>query len=188
MTPLLVLAQDAPAQVWRNGGGKTRELFTWPAEGAWRLRISRADIEADGPFSAFPGVSRWFAVLQGAGVMLALNGVQQVLHAGDAALQFDGALAPDCNLLDGPTQDLNLMAIGGDALMLQVVPGVAWNGQWQMPGLYTTVAGLWRSRTNQCAVQADTLLWQSQCTHNDDWIFTPESSTKGSAWWLAFTP
>lgn len=188
MTPHLILAQCAPAQAWRNGGGKTRELFTWPAQGAWRLRISRADIEADGPFSAFPGVSRWFAVLQGAGVTLTLNGERHRLQAGDAALQFDGALAPACSLIAGPTQDLNLMAVGGDALMVQAVRGVPWNGQRQMRGLYTTVAGLWRSKTNQCAIQADTLLWQSQCTTDDDWIFTPESSVGGSAWWLAFTP
>jgi environmental stress-induced protein Ves len=34
------------------------------------LRISVAEITRDGPFSAFAGVQRWFAVLEGAGVML----------------------------------------------------------------------------------------------------------------------
>lgn len=188
MTPLLVLARCAPAQAWRNGGGQTRELFRWPAAGAWRVRISRADIEADGPFSAFPGVSRWFAVLQGAGVALTLNGEQRMLHAGDAALPFDGALAPECRLLDGPTQDLNLMAVGGDACMARVVPGVAWRPQWQMRGLYTTAAGRWRSAEAHCPVPADTLLWQSQSGTGGDWHFTPELATGGNAWWLGFTP
>lgn len=188
MTPLLVLARCAPAQAWRNGGGQTRELFSWPAEGAWRVRVSRADIEADGPFSAFPGVTRWFAVLQGAGVALTLGGQRRVLHAGDAALQFDGALAPACSLIDGPTQDLNLMTVGGDACMAQAVPGVAWKPQWQMRGLYTTVAGVWRSQDSQCPLQADTLLWQSQSTTGGDWNFTPVSNAGGSAWWLGFTP
>ena len=31
----------------------------------WTLRISVADIDADGPFSPFPGITRWFAVLDG---------------------------------------------------------------------------------------------------------------------------
>ncbi|MFG5407966.1 HutD family protein [Piscinibacter sakaiensis] len=41
-----------PAQPWRNGGGHTRELWTWPADGPWQARLSVADIAADGPFSA----------------------------------------------------------------------------------------------------------------------------------------
>ena len=59
-----------PPQPWRNGGGVTRELLAWPDGGDWRVRVSVADIDADGPFSAFPGVERWFAVLEGAGVAL----------------------------------------------------------------------------------------------------------------------
>ena len=54
------------AAPWRNGGGVTRELLRLaarPATGS--VRVSVADIEADGPFSPFPGVERWFAVLRG---------------------------------------------------------------------------------------------------------------------------
>lgn len=188
MMPARIPAQSAPAQPWRNGGGHTRELFAWPAHGAWRLRISRADIEADGPFSAFPGVTRWFAVLQGGGVALTLNSGRQELRADGDALRFDGALAPHCCLLDGPTQDLNLMAVGGDATMTRVVIGTPWSGRWQMRGLYTTVAGLWRSANDPCPVPADTLLWQSQAASDRDWTFTPQGTGSGSAWWLGFTP
>ena len=66
---LVDLAATAP-QPWRNGGGLTRELLAWPGSGDWVLRVSVADIEADGPFSAFPGIDRWFTVLSGAGVRL----------------------------------------------------------------------------------------------------------------------
>ncbi len=76
MTPVVICAGAVAPQAWRNGGGQTRELLAWPAQGPWRLRISRADIDADGPFSAFPGVTRWFTVLQGAGVALTLDGVR----------------------------------------------------------------------------------------------------------------
>jgi environmental stress-induced protein Ves len=40
---------------WKNGGGVTRELLAWPGGGDWQVRISVAEIEADGPFSSFPG-------------------------------------------------------------------------------------------------------------------------------------
>ena len=46
----------------------TRELLAEPAPN-WRWRISVADIQGSGAFSAYPGVSRWFAVVQGAGVV-----------------------------------------------------------------------------------------------------------------------
>ena len=61
---------DCPPQPWRNGGGVTRELLAWPQAADWRLRVSVADIERDGPFSPFPGVDRWFAVIEGDGVEL----------------------------------------------------------------------------------------------------------------------
>ncbi|MEO8526020.1 MAG: HutD family protein [Caldimonas sp.] len=49
---------DTAAQPWRNGGGVTRELLAWPGVGDWCVRVSIADIEADGPFSTFSGVQR----------------------------------------------------------------------------------------------------------------------------------
>lgn len=111
---ILRTAANAAPQPWRNGGGVTRELLCLPAgAGAdWTLRISVADIAADGPFSPFPGVTRWFAVVSGAGVRLdfrhAGNGLRE-LRPGDAPLRFDGADAPHCTLLDGTTRDLNVM-------------------------------------------------------------------------------
>ena len=65
---------DTAPQAWRNGGGSTRELLAWPAGADWRVRVSVAEIGADGPFSAFDGVERWFAVLSGAGVVLSRVG------------------------------------------------------------------------------------------------------------------
>ncbi|MFO0601813.1 MAG: HutD family protein [Polyangiales bacterium] len=107
MTLHLVRFEDVPAQPWRNGGGVTRELLAWPRADDWALRVSVADITRDGPFSAFPGVERWFAVLTGEGVRLGAPSVDVVVD-GDA-LRFDGADAPACSLRGGPTRDLNLM-------------------------------------------------------------------------------
>ncbi len=94
---------------WRNGGGVTRELAIWPAHGDWAWRMSVAEVDASGPFSTFPGVTRWFAVLHGAGVQLHIDGVRHSLRCHDAPLEFDGDAATDCTLLDGSTQDFNLM-------------------------------------------------------------------------------
>ncbi len=105
---------------WRNGGGSTRELLRWPQRPPgprphetggedWALRVSVAEIDRDGPFSPYPGIERWFAVLEGAGVWLALPGGERRLIRGDAPLHFTGEQAPGCRLAQGPTRDLNLM-------------------------------------------------------------------------------
>ncbi len=181
---------DVPAvkpQPWRNGGGQTRELLVWPATGPWQLRISRADIDRDGAFSAFDGVKRWFAVLHGAGVSLQLGPSAHTLRPGDAALSFDGAQAPDCRLIDGPTQDLNLMAIGGDSEMTLAQAGVAWHAPHTMRGLYSTVAGHWQRGPDRQAVAAHHLLWDDAAKPGP-WRFDPQPGSAGSAWWLGFTP
>lgn len=73
---------DAVASTpWRNGGGATRELLAWPDPRDWAIRLSVAEVERDGPFSQFPGVRRWFAVLSGGGVRLRVDGVAHELTA-----------------------------------------------------------------------------------------------------------
>lgn len=193
MTLRLVDANTTAPQPWRNGGGQTRELMVWPLLGAWRLRISRADIAQDGPFSAFPGVQRWFTVLQGAGVALRFADGEQILRTGDAPCHFDGALAPGCRLLDGPTQDLNLMARHGSATMQPWQPGVPGPRGHAMRGLYTTVAGRWHAGTRQHVLHADQLLWvddtDTDTDNADDWHFDAQApGTSQGACWLGFTP
>ena len=102
---------DTRPSPWKNGGGTTRELLAWPDPDDWTVRMSVAQVDADGPFSRFEGITRWFAVLSGAGVRLHMRDTDQhhSLDRSSAPLQFDGALALDCRLLDGPTQDFNLM-------------------------------------------------------------------------------
>jgi environmental stress-induced protein Ves len=106
---------DCPFVPWRNGGGRTRELLAWPSAQDWLLRVSVAEIEADGPFSALAGIDRCFAVLDGAGVVLALPGGEHRLTPRDDALAFPGEAAPMCRLIEGPTRDLNLMVRRGAA-------------------------------------------------------------------------
>ena len=108
---ILRCAAHAAPIPWKNGGGVTRELLCLPAGSGteWTLRISVADIAADGPFSPFPGVTRWFAAVAGTGVRLRWPAHAHEVRPGDDALRFDGADAPDCTLLGGATRDLNVM-------------------------------------------------------------------------------
>jgi environmental stress-induced protein Ves len=68
-----LLATDRPAVPWKNGQGRTWQVAAHP-EGAdvshFDWRISIAEISQDGAFSAFPGVDRTIAVIDGAGVEL----------------------------------------------------------------------------------------------------------------------
>lgn len=112
MRDTVVRLQDVPPRRWANGGGDTRELLRWPGDD-WRVRVSVAEIAHDGPFSVYDATTRWFAVLSGAGVELRWPQAARVLRPGDAPIRFDGADAPACRLVDGPTRDLNLMLRGG---------------------------------------------------------------------------
>lgn len=131
-SPSPIEADRIAATPWRNGGGSTRELFCWPAGEDWRLRVSLADIAQDGPFSAFPGVQRHFAVLEGGGVRLHFGAAgARLLRVGDAPLAFDGVLAPGCTLVEGPTRDLNLMLRGVTGALHPAAEGsVAPVGSW----------------------------------------------------------
>jgi hypothetical protein len=184
--------EDVAPQLWRNGGGQTRELLTWPGGGDWRLRISLADIRNDGPFSAFPGITRWFTVVQGRGVVLRFGPHTETLGAGSAPVRFDGAAAPGCTLIDGPTRDLNLMLRGGEGVMQPVRPGQPWDGGFAQRGLFTTVSGILRSEQGAPAppapVPAGTLVWQSDA-EGGALRFDPDADAEDPfAWWLGYSP
>ncbi len=180
---LTVHAEQVAPQAWRNGGGRTRELLARPAGGEWKLRVSLAEIDADGPFSAFPGVQRWFAVAQGAGVRLGFAGGERTLALGDAPLCFDGADAPGCALVDGPTRDLNLMLRGGTGAMRAVEAGQWWREAFTERGLFTLGAGRVRAEGVERLVPAHTLLWD---LGDEPCCFIPDD-TGVCGWWLGFS-
>lgn len=186
----MIDAERIAPQPWRNRGGRTRELLAWPAGADWKLRVSLADIESDGPFSSFPGVQRWFAVVQGAGVVLRLASGRQAVRAGDAPLSFDGAQAPDCALIDGPTRDLNLMHRGGRGVMRPVQRGEWWRDKYDQRGLFTLCAGYWHEEggrdvapTSGRRVSAHTLLWD---LGDRPCRFEPDDAGP-CGWWLGFS-
>jgi uncharacterized protein len=108
MTLHTVCLNDVAPQPWKNGGGQTRELLTWPQHAGWALRLSVADITQNGPFSEFKDIRRWIAVLEGEGMHLGEPFDQRVVPD-MPTYSFDGQYAAPCELIDGPTRDLNLM-------------------------------------------------------------------------------
>ncbi len=194
MSRQVIRAADVAPQAWRNRSGQTRELLAWPGAADWKLRISVADIEADGPFSAFDGVQRWFAVISGAGVRLRFADAERSLRPGDAPLCFDGAAAPGCRLIDGPTRDLNLMARDGkvrarDARMQLVAANVPWHSSAQQRGLFCAVGGRCEGPSGERVwLPANTLLWHDEATPGP-FHFTPDAPADGPlGWWLEYSP
>jgi hypothetical protein len=95
-------------QPWKNGGGVTHEIARADEHGALLWRLSIAEVAADGPFSAFPGLARILTVIEGAGLHLYTpEGRLDALPFVPVA--FPGGLAVDSRLIGGPVRDFNLI-------------------------------------------------------------------------------
>ncbi|MFD3874104.1 HutD family protein [Streptomyces sp. NPDC058623] len=108
----LLRAADRAAAPWKNGGGVTREIAAWPEHAgtddfAWR--VSLAEVDADGPFSVFPGVDRTLTLAEGAGMDLTVAGERRLVDERWAPRHFPGDRPTHCRLLDGPVVNFNVM-------------------------------------------------------------------------------
>lgn len=100
---------------WRNGMGVSWDIASEPQgtdDFGWRFAIAR--IDADVPFSSYPGVDRIFTLIAGKGLDLEFTG-----HPG---LAVDRLFVPHpypcdvptfCRLKDGPCRALNLFTRRG---------------------------------------------------------------------------
>ena len=108
----IVRAADCRRMPWKNGGGETTEIATFP-DGAgldhFTWRLSAARVARDGPFSLFPGIDRTLAVLSGEGLDLRVGGVTTRIGPGDAPLSFPGDAPTEGRLVGGTVEDLNVM-------------------------------------------------------------------------------
>ncbi|WP_447034839.1 HutD/Ves family protein [Streptomyces sp. DSM 118878] len=114
---------------WKNGGGVTREVasgtvrapsdrsglaaLTEPADGFdWRLSV--ADVDAAGPFSAFPETDRVITPVEGEGMVLTVDGTAQPVGPLNP-FAFPGDASTDCRLKAGPVRNVNVMTRRGRA-------------------------------------------------------------------------
>lgn len=107
----VVRAADRITMPWKNGGGVTHELVR-EREGAagFGVRLSIAEVAADGPFSRFPGVDRVIVLLRGGGFrLLRDDGLVVAIPRPNEPFAFLGEDAWDCTLPEGPVVDFNVM-------------------------------------------------------------------------------
>lgn len=107
----LIPAHDYRRERWRNGFGWTREILRHPETADdWDWRLSIAEIEHDGPFSAFAGIDRELVLVHGNGVRLRFDdGEVRDVEPPHGRVRFAGERAVSGELIDGTTHDFNLM-------------------------------------------------------------------------------
>jgi environmental stress-induced protein Ves len=104
-----LLAFDSLTPVpWRNGGGVTREIASREDASGLLWRLSLAEVDREGPFSAFPGLARLLTVVQGGGMVLDTPSGPLPARPFEP-LPFDGGLAVTGRLPNGPVRDLNVI-------------------------------------------------------------------------------
>jgi hypothetical protein len=109
---------------WRNGRGFTLEIAREPATGddfAWRLSL--ADIDRDGDFSAYPGYRRALVLVAGNALRLQFRGHGNCfLDPVKRGTRFEGDWETHCAIPQGRCTDLSLIVRGGaDARPASVV-------------------------------------------------------------------
>ena len=111
MDVIAIPANEYRRERWKNGAGWTREILRHPhAAEDWDWRLSIAEVERDGPFSAFPGVDRELVLLAGEGMRLVFeDGEAADLQPPHDRVRFAGERAVRAELVAGPTQDFNVM-------------------------------------------------------------------------------
>jgi environmental stress-induced protein Ves len=116
---------------WKNGGGVTTEIAVFPAGAGlddFEWRLSMANVASDGPFSSFAGVDRTLAVLEGEGIVLAVEGRPAVaLTRSSPPFAFAADRPSSARLIAGPIVDLNVMTRRGRFVhrMVRLAPGTA---------------------------------------------------------------
>lgn len=164
MSPRIIRAQDCPPQPWKNGMGRTREIAVFPpgadmASFLWRVSV--AEVDSAAPFSAFPGVDRHIALLDGAGFSMTLDGAHtHRLDRPYVPFAFPGEASVAVSLIDGATRDFNLMLRRGQA--------VGRIDAWHAPGRYvpgTDVALIYCARGEAATVDG--------VLHAGDALLTP---------------
>jgi environmental stress-induced protein Ves len=103
---------------WRNGRGFTLEIAREPASGedfAWRLSL--ADIERDGEFSAYPGYRRAIVLVAGERLLLKFRGHgSRILDPSRRGARFEGGWKTHCAIPRGRCTDLSLIVRKGSGV------------------------------------------------------------------------
>lgn len=113
----IIRAADCRRMPWKNGGGETIEIAVSPPDAGldhFDWRVSRARVDAGGPFSSFPGIERTLAILDGEGLLLEVGDAPAVrLDGSTPPHSFAADVATKADLVAGPVVDFNVMSRRG---------------------------------------------------------------------------
>ena len=113
----ILRASDHKRMPWKNGGGETTEIAVFPEHAGldqFDWRVSMARVDGDGPFSNFPGIDRTLSILQGAGIVLDVEGrASKRLVVESDPHPFPADVATSAGLIAGPVIDFNVMTRRG---------------------------------------------------------------------------
>jgi environmental stress-induced protein Ves len=101
---------------WRNGGGVTTEVATFPPDAGiddfiWRVSI--AEVGDAGPFSDFPGIDRIVSVLEGTLLLAVADMPEKRLDVTAPPFAFPADVPAWGAPIDGAVRDLNVMVRRG---------------------------------------------------------------------------
>ncbi len=94
---------------WRNGKGVTNEIYNMSDDSGIVLRMSAATVSCAGPFSCFPGINRYIAVINGDGLRLALEDGNHAVVDKHHGFEFPGDIKVESSLVNGDVLDFNVM-------------------------------------------------------------------------------
>jgi environmental stress-induced protein Ves len=86
---------------WKNGRGTTAVVLRIPDDERYRVRISVAEVSESGPFSTFPGYTRWSLLLGGGPIWLGD-------HRLEGLYEIDGDVAIEARV-EAPARLLNIV-------------------------------------------------------------------------------
>ncbi|WLS77676.1 HutD family protein [Erwinia pyri] len=150
-----------PVSRWRNGGGETREIVSFPpdsSEFSWRISI--ATIAADGAFSRFPGIDRVITLLEGEGVELKAGNRYTQLLRPRQPFAFAGEDEIEARLTSGVSTDFNVMTRRETHCAEVRVIADACSPAPQNAGVVYVLAGEWLTET-QSLTRGQGVWWQA---------------------------
>jgi environmental stress-induced protein Ves len=166
-----------PVMPWKNGGGTTQEIASWPQGvglDSFGWRVSIATIAAAGPFSVFGGVDRSITLLEGDGVRLFTHDgrIDHRLDVPHRPFAFSGDEAIDCTLLGGASNDFNVMTRRGQwRAEVRVLDGASVIDA-SPHGVLLALRGAWRLNDEACR-EGEGLRWADA---TQAWQAVPEDS------------
>ena len=183
---------ELPVSPWRNGGGETREIFSFPAgshDFDWRASI--ATIAQDGPFSAFPGIDRSITLLNGEGVHLqAPPEVDHLLNVTGEPFAFSGDSALSARLLGGVTTDFNIMTRRTECVSRVVTAQQHLHVTRENGGVVYVISGTWQQADGQPLRAGEGYYWSetAAASRQASVSLTPvDQAQRGLLLWAAIT-